>query len=152
MLKARILIPLAIILVSVFMTPYFLNRSDGKPLVSMGESVDSTLSTMTTRKTYYKWQDAEGIWHFGDEVPEGVAVIPVTVDTAANILQHFDIGTEPEIHSEARASTAADDVDRVQPGLEALFNPKAAEQALNDAKAVQGLLDAHNAQIESMTR
>ncbi|WP_369856109.1 DUF4124 domain-containing protein [Candidatus Thalassolituus haligoni] len=153
MLKARILIPLALLLAGAFIAPYFLKGPDGKPLMAFVEQVDSTLSTAATRQIYYKWQDPDGIWHFGDEVPEGINAIPVHVDTAANILAPTSVPKpEADDNTKKKGLAATDDPDRVKPGLEALFNPKAAEQTLNDAKAVQEMLNERNNQLEQMTR
>ena len=81
--------------------PYFIKGPDGKPLMS-SDSEPELLSTEQTRQTYYKWQDSKGVWHFGDEVPEGVVAQAVGVDTAANVIQSVKVAAREETTEKKR--------------------------------------------------
>merc|ERR1711879_192043 len=118
--------------------PYFLNGPDGNPLMSLEPGIDSALSTEKTRQTYYKWQDANGVWQFGDNPPEGIRKVAVNVDTAANVLQSSSPSPSSGSTTE-RKSTFKGEVPKA--GTNAILNPGAAKQAINDAKALQGMMN-----------
>ncbi len=148
MLKTKNLITIGILLGGALALPYFLTGPDGKPLMDMESAIDTTLSTDQTRQTYYKWQDANGVWHFGDTVPEGVKKVAVSVDTAANILSATKV-PEKKKPEEQRPLKKA---EAPAPGTNAILNPEKAMQAMDDAKALQGILDDRTKTINELTR
>ena len=123
--------------------PYFIKGPDGKPLMS-SDSEPELLSTEQTRQTYYKWQDSKGVWHFGDEVPEGVVAQAVGVDTAANVIQSVKVAAREENTEKKRQQ----EPEANAPGLPMTVNPADIPKLLDDAKGVQALVDQHKKDID----
>lgn len=125
--------------------PYFIKGPDGKPLMSFDDKQE-LLSTEDTRQTYYKWQDKDGVWHFGDEVPEGVTAQAVDIDTAANVIQSVKL---PDKDGEADSGKKPQQEPAApQPGLPMTVNPADIPKLLDDAKGVQALVDQHKKEID----
>jgi len=109
--------------------------------------MDSQLSTEETRQTFFKWQDAKGQWHFGDEVPEGAVGVPVSVDTAANILQSVKVPVKEEQVASKRKAEAA---PQTIPGLPMTVNPAEIPKLIEDAQNVQSLVDERSKQLQQV--
>jgi hypothetical protein len=125
--------------------PYFIKGPDGKPLMSFDDKQE-LLSTEDTRQTYYKWQDKDGVWHFGDEVPEGITAQAVDIDTAANVIQSVKL---PDKDSEADSGKKPQQEPAAPlPGLPMTVNPADIPKLLDDAKGVQALVDQHKKEID----
>jgi hypothetical protein len=146
MLSTKSWITLGLLVGGAVALPYFMKGPDGKPLMEMVPGLDTTLSTEQTRQTYYKWKDASGVWQFGDNPPEGVHKVAINIDTAANILQPT---STPAPKQEKNTQLKA---DVPKPGTNAIFNPAAAKQALDDAKALQGVMEDRVKSIDSAGR
>ena len=108
------------------------------------DSEPELLSTEQTRQTYYKWQDSKGVWHFGDEVPEGVVAQAVGVDTAANVIQSVKVAAREETTEKKRQK----EPEVNAPGLPMTVNPADIPKLLDDAKGVQALVDQHKKDID----
>ncbi len=138
---------LAVVLALAVIAPYFIKGPDGKPLMS----ADKTLSHQGSRQTFYKWQDDKGMWHFSDEVPDGVQALPVEVDTAANIVQSVPLEKKAEDKAEPEAEAAADKVS-APAGFPMTVDPAAIPQLIKDAQNVQSLVDKRTRQIDDASR
>ena len=56
----------------------------------------------------YKWQDAEGNWHYTDELPDGVPGEVVSLDEPINVLPPPSVQPSRDIQSEShRLATGA---------------------------------------------
>ena len=128
--------------------PWFIKKQDGTPLMTLPQ-VDTQLSTEQTRQTFYKWQDASGNWHFGDEVPEGVTAVAVNIDTAANVVQGL---RPPQPESTATQSapvtTPGPQSTSPLPGLPMTVNPADIPKLIDDAKNIQNLVNERARQTE----
>lgn len=135
-----------IVLVAAMGAPYFLKGRNGEPLMDfVNQQSSDILSTEKTRQQYQKWQDENGVWHFGDNVPNGVKTEVVSVDTAANII---------------RSVTAAKNEDekvgnKVDAGRSALpfpgtVSPEKVGEIMTDAQNVQQLLDDRAEQLKKL--
>ena len=144
---ALMAVTLAVVLAVAVIAPYFIKGPDGKPLMS----ADKTLSYQGSRQTFYKWQDDKGMWHFSDEVPDGVQALPVEVDTAANIVQSVPVEKKAEEDAEPAAEVAADQVS-VPAGFPMTVDPAAIPQLIKDAQNVQSLVDKRSQQIDDSAR
>ncbi|MBM95109.1 MAG: hypothetical protein CMI09_04590 [Oceanospirillaceae bacterium] len=144
MLKTKNIIILGVLVGGAFAFPYFMKGPDGKPLMDL--DIDTTISTEQTRQTFYKWQDGDGVWQFGDNPPEGVAKIAVNVDTAANILRSDKVA--PTTATAPREFKP----EIPKPGTNAILNPGAAQDAVENAKALQGVLDDRAKLIDEVGR
>lgn len=135
-----------LVLAGAAVAPYFIKGPDGQPLMSLPK-MDSQLSTEETRQTFFKWQDAKGQWHFGDEVPEGAVGVPVSVDTAANILQSVKVPVKEEQVASKRKVEAA---PQTIPGLPMTVNPAEIPKLIEDAQNVQSLVDERSKQLQQV--
>ena len=114
----RKIVVLSIILLGFVTVPAWLwQRHTG--VTSWGKPDPGTVSTEQTRQTFRKWQDANGQWHLGDEVPEGVQATDIHVDTAANIIQSVPVPGREVVNE----STADREQPGVLSGIPALLNP-----------------------------
>ncbi|WP_221793449.1 DUF4124 domain-containing protein [Oceanobacter mangrovi] len=145
MLSVKTWILLVVIVVAAFGFPYLMQGRGAGPISAIQPAEDSGLSTEKTRQTYYKWQDANGSWHFGDEPPQGVALVPVSVDTAANVLRPIEVAKKEPEKTEIKS-------EPVSPTTNAILNPEAAAKALENAEKVQKLLNERTQQLDSMLK
>jgi hypothetical protein len=159
-MKAGTLISLAVMVGGALVLPWFLKGPDGKPLVDKMDEVkaqalreDSTVSTEKTRQTFYKWQDANGVWQFGDSVPDGINAVPVQVDTAANIIRSEKAPVavaDPGKPAQTPVVTLIEDSQRVNP-LTPITNPSKVTGLIDQAKGVQDLVTGRVESIDQAT-
>ncbi|UXD86004.1 DUF4124 domain-containing protein [Thalassolituus hydrocarboniclasticus] len=143
-MKSKIAFALVFLLLAIA-APYFIKGPDGKPLLSF-EQTDGLLSSEDTRQTYYKWQDKSGVWHFGDDIPEGVTAQAVDIDTAANVVQSVKLtGKEGADSTENKTQQ---EPALTLPGLPMTVNPADIPKLLEDASNVQSLVDQHKKEID----
>ncbi len=151
-----LLIVLIIVLVAgaFFLAPD--NPNDGSPALlqglsqirSMAERLGDEESHTTT---VYKWQDADGEWHFSNTPPpQGVASQIQTYRADTNVIQAPRQAQKPTTATPSSAnSTAPTEPD---PGIPGLPSPAKAKKLLDDARAVQDLndnrIDVLNRQID----
>lgn len=126
-----LLIILIIVLIAgaFFLAPD--NPDDGSPALMQGLSQIRSMAEGTndekTTTTVYKWQDADGEWHFSNTPPpQGVASQIQTYHSDTNTMP------APQHDKSTRTTTAK------TPGLSTLGT---ATKAIDDARAVQGLSD-----------
>ncbi len=127
------------------LTDFFHSSSDA---LSLGDKLPENGERLLTR--VHKWQDKEGIWHFSDQQPEGATSETVEIDPNQNILEMNDADVLKKLIGEkeeqtANASQALEPPTNIIPGLPTIDQAK---KAMDNAKAVQGLLDNHYKQIE----
>lgn len=135
-----------VILVVAMAAPYFIKGRDGKPLMAFGpEQPIDILSSEKTRQQYMKWQDENGLWHFGDDVPEGVVAQTVNVDTAANVIRSVKL---PEKESEEKEKTDKGNIPGVP--LPMTVQPEQISQMMDDAANVQQLMNDRTKQLDNL--
>ncbi|HEB93020.1 MAG TPA: DUF4124 domain-containing protein [Gammaproteobacteria bacterium] len=147
-----LLIVLIIVLVAgaFFLAPD--NPDDGSPALlqglsqirSMAEGLGDEESHTTT---VYKWQDADGEWHFSNTPPaQGIASQVQTYRADTNVIQAPQQQQKPAAAENNAPPTEPD------PGIPGLPSPAKAKKLLDDARAVQDLndnrMDMLNRQID----
>lgn len=138
--------------------PFFMDNKQGKPMLSLPSVDDITpdipdANTLTGgERVYYKWQDQYGQWHFGDEPPEGVKPIPVSVNVNANIIQSTPV-EEPEIEPVYGPEGAMPSKGGYQaPGSkDEVLTLDRALNIVNDAHAVKDMMNARNKALEGQS-
>ncbi len=103
------------------------------------------ISTEQTRKVFHKWQDSNGQWHFGEEVPEGVKAVAVEVDTAANIIQGVRAPSAPV----ADKKPVAEPTGPI-PGIPMTVNPADIPAMMENARQLEKQLNQRQQQIEAV--
>lgn len=148
-MKRKILFLLVFLLV-VATIPMLLMKRNGQPWNSL-LSNPSTESTIHTRQTFYKWQDAEGHWHFAAAAPDGVQAVAVPVDTAANIIQGIKV--PPQAVTGNRSEGGGEDnsaaIPAPLPGVPFTVNPANIPQLLEQTRQLQQQLGQRQQQIDA---
>jgi hypothetical protein len=134
-----------LILVAAVAAPYFIKGRDGKPLMEFGKESLDILSTEKTRQQYQKWQDENGVWHFGDDIPEGVQAEVVNVDTAANIIRSVKIAREEEEERDTPAKISTPSLP-----IPMTVDPTEISEMMDNANDIQKLMDDRASQLEAI--
>ena len=133
-MKFTVILFLLSILAVAIGTPYIMKKVNSDSSSGLS-AYTPPASTEQTRQTFYKWQDANGQWHFGNEAPEGVTSKEVNIDTAANILA--PVATKKEDTSDNELITPeprVPDSPIVMPGQ--------ALELIDQAKQVKSILES----------
>lgn len=143
--------------------PFFMNNHDNKPMFSLPNienilpnienilpsfftSVDTDVSDF---RTFYKWKDKEGVWHYSDEPPtNGAAFSAIQVNNNANVIPSIPVKTKEETVANIREPSA-------QPAPPAppsgdVLSLERAMNVLGDAKNVQNLMNERNSQLDAL--
>ncbi|MFK7913984.1 MAG: DUF4124 domain-containing protein [Pseudomonadales bacterium] len=74
------LIICALAVLGALVAPFFL-KIGGQPIMTIDEVVDdATPDALHTPTEIYRWQDADGSWHFGQQPPSGSNAESVSVE------------------------------------------------------------------------
>lgn len=149
-MKRKILF-LAVFLLVITTLPWLLTQRGGHWLPEITAD-RGTESTPTTRQTFYKWQDASGQWHFGEQAPEGVQAIVVNVDTAANIIQSVKAPAESAEPAAVISTEMINDnaLPAPLPGVPFTVNPADIPQLLEQTKQLQQQMGQRQQQIDAV--
>ncbi|UZE96426.1 DUF4124 domain-containing protein [Alkalimarinus alittae] len=151
----------AIILIGAITIPFMMKNKQGEPMMSLPNIDDlspseiiSNVPSLPSDRTVYKWKDATGVWHYGDQPPEGVKFSTLVVNDQTNIIQ-----STPILEVTAPLPKTATDSDR---GNTPTYTPPQSnedtltlDRALNivdDAHAVRDMMEQRNKQLEALTR
>lgn len=151
------------ILAAALIGPFFIEKPDGNPVMEMpnvsdfipdklkstGNSDNSVISSSpSSNQTFYKWQDEQGQWHYGDQPPTSSnKVSTLQVDTNTNIIQGLKI--EPEKTEETIENPQQKKLpDRLTSGELSFEN---ATNSLKDAMLVRDMMESRNAQLKAIT-
>ncbi|KZZ75133.1 hypothetical protein A3766_09355 [Oleiphilus sp. HI0132] len=155
------------ILAAAIILPFFFKMDNGKPTLAMPTSADlipdkilpdsltgnesssSTASSSSSNKvSFYKWQDATGMWHYGDRPPAGAQnVSTMNVNTNVNIIQSLKLDSEEGETSSGKTSQPkmSDTLADGQLTVDDAFN------AMSDAKAVRDMMESRNETLKAIT-
>lgn len=145
-MKSKIIV---LSMVCIVMLSTLLWVAKGRPSFPELKRDLGTESTVKTRQTYYKWQDNEGNWHFGEQPPRDATLHEVKIDTAANIVQSV-----PTRQDKTPATKAAPQLSNTNTevqagiGLPLTVNPADIGKMVQDAHQVKALLHERNAQLQ----
>lgn len=135
--------------------PFFINNKDDKPMLSLPTASDLMPGKSETmlpgnNRTVYKWKDAEGVWHYGDEPPANAAtaVEKMSIATNANIIQSVkppapEAPAEPAPQAQPKTPTMTDANEDVL-SFERLKN------VMNDAKGAAQMMEQRNSQLKEI--
>lgn len=148
------------ILGGAMLLPFFINNHEGKPMFSIPEAGDlvpsaltsgqdnSPLPSISTSQTFYKWQDENGTWHYGDAPPaKASGFSTIEIDSNTNVIQSIPSADEPPPASNVNQVNTSPDTSTSVGNVLSLDR---AMNVLQDAQKVQGLMDNHNAQLEAI--
>lgn len=152
------------ILAAALIGPFFINKPDGEPIMSFPTTdnfnpakllssdkpaASGTSSFSPSSATVYKWKDAQGQWHYGDQPPsDNPTVSTLQVDTNTNIIQSLKIEPEAPEEPELTASKPKQKLpERLTDGELSFEN---ALNSLNDAKMVRDMMESRNDQLKAL--
>lgn len=147
-----------IILGGALAIPFFMKNKQGEPMMSLPGVKDLTPSALVSNppslksdRTVYKWKDKNGVWHYGDQAPDGAQFSTLVVDDKTNIIQSTPVPKET-----AAAEVEAPKKDSKKPAYQP---PKDNEDVLtldralnivDDAHAVREMMEQRNQHLDSV--
>jgi len=150
--------PIFVMLVLValaFAGPMLMKKPDGTPFMQFpweeGEgSSNGTGISLSPEKSFYKWQDSDGTWHYSDTPRAQGNVETVTVNTNANLIQGLKeekkpapVVTEKKVEKKVEASSIP---------LPMTVPMDKVSDMLKDAQNLQQTLDQRNEQMQKGIR
>ena len=100
------LIICAIAILGALIAPFFL-KVGGKPIMTIDAVVeDATPAVLHAPTEIYRWQDADGTWHFGQEQPDGIQAQSISVEDKITPMDSgwhvnpLDAGPKPDVEFE----------------------------------------------------
>jgi len=155
----KVLFPL--LLVASLSLPFVMKGPDGKPIMeldslftdnnsgsaqpSYGGAGDNPSSGRSSGK-YYRWQDANGQWHFSDTAQashqNGSKVEQVSMNNQINLMDGVAV---PENTSKTNTATES---PRRDVSFPTTIDPRDIPKLIQDAKNVQKLADERAAELE----
>ncbi|MEM6818697.1 MAG: DUF4124 domain-containing protein [Pseudomonadota bacterium] len=153
---------MAFVVVLALAGPFFLKGPDGQPFWKLptktadfkalaGRAVPEPLKDTTVE--VYKWQDANGQWHYGEAPPDSGEFNLMEIDTSINA-----VDVEPPVsfaQESPEAESPAGENVMPSPHISPLIpipDPEATRQLLDDVKAIQELADERARQLEAISR
>ena len=156
---------MALIVVLAVAGPFFIKGPDGRPLMEIGEvaaSIKRQWNAMVVdagrrvgnedagKVEVYRWQDADGNWHFSDEEnPRGESEL-IKVDPYASRMDPFVATPPPEPEQRAGGTAGAD--PGVSVPLPLTVSPGEARQLIEDAGNIQEDLEERARDIDERSR
>ena len=142
-------------LMGALAVPFFINNKDDKPMLSMPTASDLMPGKTETmlpgnNRTVYKWKDADGVWHYGDQPPASTTtkVETMSIATDANIIQSLK-PPAPE--------APAEPAPQAQPKTPAMTDPnedvlsfERLQNVMKDAKGAAQMMEQRNSQLKEI--
>lgn len=132
--------------------PFFMDNRQGQPMLSL-PSLSDLVPARAMVRTVYKWQDAQGVWHYGDSAPAGGTYTSLNVNDQTNVVPLL---TDEERARLAPPTGAAPGSNLVANALAPTPAPEEGgltlERALNLVNEAKGVRDQMNARTENLQR
>ncbi len=104
------------------------------PKLPSFNSMDELGTSLTNTTTIHKWQDANGQWHFGNEVPDEVGHSQeIVIYTDQNIVQHYKTEAKQAEKSSASPEQSAEQALGMSPTLPSQMLLKLQQQSAQQA-------------------
>ncbi len=140
------------LLAAAIALPFFTKNKQGEPMLSLPKVDDLKPGKPSgTEQTFYKWQDKDGQWHYGDTPPPGGAVVPVTVNPNANVIQSVKPPSKTSSEAPAGTPTTVPGYTPPKPGDDILTLDRA-QNIIKDAHGVNSLMEQRNKQLDAATK
>lgn len=158
----KLFIKLLLLLVVVAISgPYFIKGPDGQPLWSLQDTANTVTATLRRWRAnpvaaavtpgasaveVFRWQDADGQWHFTNVAPNDTPHSVLRIDPRTNA-----VGMVIE-RSQASEAEADPDIAADQPNthIGPLPDPETARRLIEDARALQALADERAAAMQNI--
>ncbi len=147
-----------IILAGALAIPFFMKNKQGDPMMSLPEMKDlspsslvSNTPNMSSDRTIYKWKDANGVWHYGDQPPEGSQFTTLVVNDKTNILQSTPVPEKTAPPNKATPNTDNKNAYTPPKNNEDTLTLDRALNIVDDAHAVREIMEQRNQQLDTLT-
>lgn len=139
------------LLITALAVPFFIDNKDGEPMLSLpsSDSLKPGGFSSSTKTTVYKWQDAQGNWHYGDAAPEqqqGVATLKINSNT--NLIQGFK-PTEAS-NPKSSATSPAPAAAKMTDSNKDILSFERATNVMKDAKLAAKAMEQRNEQLKAI--
>lgn len=142
-------------LVAALAIPFFINNKDDKPMLSLPTASDlmpgkTEAMLPGNTRTVFKWKDANGVWHFGDQPPASstTKVETMSIATDANIIQSIK---PPAPEAPAEPAPSKSQTPAMTDSNEDMLSFERFKNVMNDAKGAAQLMEQRNAHLKEIT-
>lgn len=114
-------------------------------------SLVSNTPSISSDRTVYKWKDTNGVWHYGDQPPEGSQFSTLVVNDQTNIIQSTPV---PEKTPSPNITIPNTDNKKSYTPPKNNEDTLTLDRALNivdDAHAVREMMEQRNQQLDALT-
>lgn len=146
-----------IILAGALAIPFFMKNKQGEPMMSLPTLNDLSPSAMVSStpsissdRTVYKWQDTNGVWHYGDEPPEGAQFSTLVVNDQTNIIQSTPVPEKAPPPNKAITGTDTNKAYSPPKNNEDTLTLDRALNIVDDAHAVRDMMEQRNQQLDAI--
>ncbi len=137
--------------------PFFIKNNQGEPMMSLPELKDLAPSALVDKasnapndRTFYKWKDEKGVWHYGDQQPENAQFSTLVVNDNTNIIQSPSLPEEePPASTEVSSTNPKMGYKPPQKDEDALTLDRALN-IVNDAHATRDMMEQRNRQLDAI--
>ena len=153
---------LCLVIVGALAGPFFIKGPDGRPLwtvddtlrrlkralpdTSSGNVLQDVSGLGNNEVMVYRWQDADGTWHFAAEAPDGVMAETMVIDTRTNAMLAMRPDTTP-----AEGVYADNEPQQMtSPMIGPYPSPEATRELIEDVKAIEALSEQRLKQLEQV--
>lgn len=143
-------------LMGALAVPFFINNKDDKPMLSMPTASDlmpgkTEAMLPGNNRTVYKWKDADGVWHYGDQPPSSTTtkVETMSIATDANIIQSLK-PPEPETPAEPAPATTKPQTPAMTDASEDVLSFERLKNVVIDAKGAAQMMEQRNQQLKEI--
>lgn len=145
------------ILAAALAIPFFMKNKQGEPMMSLPEIKDLTPSSlvsntpnMSSDRTVYKWKDANGVWHYGDQPPEGSQFSTLVVNDKTNIVQSTPVPEKTPMPTTTIPNTDNKKGYSPPKNNEDTLTLDRALNIVDDAHAVREMMEQRNQQLDAL--
>jgi hypothetical protein len=139
-----------LVLVAIaFSAPMLIRNPDGTFFVEVPwESTNSNKlkANIFHQKSFYKWQEEDGTWHYSDQPQVGKNIETVTINTNTNVIQSLRIEKKKEDVVVERPSEVKADIPAMS--LPMTVPLEKVSKMLDEANNIQHVMDNRNKQLE----
>lgn len=149
-------------LIAAVVAPFYLKGPDGMPLMTVDKFVDdNTPEALVTPTEVYRWQDADGVWQFGDEPPatagaQAVEIRPNITPIKADWVAQLEAQEAEKAAASGTSTVIGPPADtpivptNSMPGLGDVYNGDALHKAEDTARMMEDYMENLSGVLETV--
>lgn len=131
-----------LVLIAALLGPFFIQGPDGAPLMTVDEVIDDNTPEVMKNRDVYRWQDAEGRWHFSDD-PNVATAGDAQLIQIEDKMTTLDADWVPQTSPQKSTHSAEQNLS-----LPELYSG----EALQQAKEAAQMMEARNQAMDELVR